>query len=256
VPAEPSLVDPNIARFRNSEVVEHYANLSGPWLCEASVFGTYIAPGSDILDLGVGAGRTAALLAPLARTYLGVDYSHEMIEAARRNFPQYRFAVMDVADMSSLASESFDVIVFPFNGIANLYPDNKRLSCIRDCHRLLRRRGLFVFSHHNPRSLFLRPRRASRSLASTIKGLLVSLWENANRVCWRIQTRSFWLGHGYMPFPLHGGLLLFTASAAFVRRELDAAGFDFVADYTEGHPRRTSQFLTRWNYYVFRKRGA
>ena len=121
-----------------------------------------------------------------------------MIEAARRNFPQYRFAVMDAADMSSLASESFDVIVFSFNGLAYLYPDNKRLLCIRECHRLLRHRGLFIFSLHNPYSLFVRPTRTSRSVGATIKGLLVALRDSASRFGQRILTRSFWFGHGYI----------------------------------------------------------
>src|SRR5262245_14468280 len=116
----PALGDSNIARFRDAGVVADYANASGPRDCEAFLFATYLTPGSDVLDLGVGAGRTAAILAPLARSYLGVDYSEDMIESAKRNFPQYRFAVMDAADMSSLTSKSFDVIVFSFNGLAFL----------------------------------------------------------------------------------------------------------------------------------------
>ena len=252
----PTPVDINVQRFRDISVVADYANTIGPRDCEAFLFATYIAPDSDILDIGVGAGRTAAVLAPLARNYLGIDYSEEMIEAARRNFPQYQFAVMDAADMSSLVSESFDVIVFSFNGLSFLHPDTKRLSCIRDCHRLLRQEGLFIFSIYNPYSLFVRPTRTSRSFVATVKALSLALQNNADRLFHRLLTRAFWLGHGYVRTSAHGGLTIFAASVSFVRAELDAVGFNFVADYVEHHPHRMSRFLTRWNYYVFRKRDA
>src|SRR5262249_45099646 len=210
VPTEPAaLGDVNIARFRDAGVVAGYANVSGPRDCEAFLFATYIAPGSDVLDLGVGAGRTAAILAPLARSYLGVDYSEEMIESARRSFLQYRFAVMDAADMSCLASKSFDVIVFSFNGLAFLHPDNKRLLCIRECHRLLRPGGLFIFSLYNAYSLFVRPTRTSRSFVATIKAVAVALRDSTYRVYQRIPTRSFLLGHGYIRSSAHGGLTVF-----------------------------------------------
>ena len=251
-------MDTNIARFRDDRVVADYANLSGLRDCEAFLFATYIAPGCDVLDLGVGAGRTAAFLAPHARNYLGVDYSEEMIEAAKRNFPQYRFAFMDAADLSPLANESFEVIVFSSNGLGYLYPDNKRLLCIGECHRLLRQGGLFIFSLHNAYSLLVRPARASRSPVATIKGLLAALRDNVKRLCQRIPTRAFWLGHGYVRVSAsaHGEFTIYAASVAVVRRELDAAGFNFVADYVERHPYRMSRFLTRWNYYVFRKRDV
>jgi SAM-dependent methyltransferase len=240
-------VDINIVRFRDIGVVADYANAKGLRDCEPFLFATYIAPDSDILDIGVGAGRTAAFLAPLARSYLGIDYSEEMIEAARRNFPQYQFAVMDAADMSSLVSESFDVIVFSFNGLSFLHPDSKRLLCIRECHRLLRQGGLFIFSIYNAYSLFVRPTRTSRSFVVTVKALSLALQDNANRLFRHLLARAFWLGRGYRRTSVHGGLTVFAASVSFVRAELDAAGFNFIANYVERHPHRMSRFLTRWN---------
>ena len=252
----PAGLDVNIARFRDAETVADYTDVNGPRDCEAFLFATYLAPGSDILDLGVGAGRTASVLAPLARTYLGVDYSEEMIAAAKRNFPQYRFSVMDAADLSPLANESFDVIIFSFNGLSYLFPDDKRLACIRECHRVLRRGGILIFSLHNCRSLFVRPARTSRSLAATFTSLLGALRDSGARMCRRLQTKAFWLGHGYIITSSHGDLTTFAASAAYVRSELDAAGFDFVAIYGDAYPNRMSRLFARWNYYVFRKRGA
>jgi len=248
--------DINIARFRDAGIVADYTDVRGPRDCETFLFSTYIVPGSDILDLGVGAGRTAPVLAPLARNYLGVDYSQEMIAAAKRNFPQYRFSVMNAADLSTLASESFDVIVFSFNGLSYLYPDEKRLACIRECRRVLRRGGILIFSLHNCRSFFVRPARTSRSLAATLASLIGALRDSGARMYRRFQTKAFWLGHGYIITSSRGDLTTFAASAAYVCRELNTAGFDFVAIYGDAYPNRMSRLLARWNYYVFRKEAA
>ena len=229
MPIEPSaFADINIDRFRDAQVVAEYASANGPMDCEPFVFGTYIAPGSDVLDLGAGAGRTAAILAPLARNYLGIDYSEKMVDAARQKFPQCQFAVMDAANLSSLASETFDVIVFSFNGLGHLYPDAKRLQCIGECHRLLRKQGIFIFSLHNANRLFIRPRRTARSLVATIKALVVALRCNAKR---GVLTRAYWRGHGYIAVSAHGGVTMFAASVEFVQREFIASGFTFVAAY-------------------------
>src|SRR5947209_3369732 len=41
----------------------------------------------DILDIGVGAGRTSSYLAPLARRYEGVDYSPVMVDYMKQAMP-------------------------------------------------------------------------------------------------------------------------------------------------------------------------
>ena len=41
----------------------------------------------DVLDIGVGGGRTTGLLADDARSYVGIDISPEMLDLARDRFP-------------------------------------------------------------------------------------------------------------------------------------------------------------------------
>lgn len=250
----PAPDDVNIALYRRADVVADYENSSGPRDCEAFLFSNHIIADSDILDLGVGAGRTTSLLAPLAAKYIGIDYSLEMIEAAKRSFPHLQFEVMDAADMSALSDRSFDVIVFSFNGLSYLYPDKKRLACLRECHRLLRQGGIFIFSLHNARSLLVRPTRTSHSLAATSSALWAALISNVARFCRRFFSTAFWCDHGYvLTFVTHGSLKTFAASCSFVRGELEANGFAYVASYGEQYPRHMPSILTRWNYYVFRK---
>jgi hypothetical protein len=58
------------AQFGDARTVADYKDVSSLRDCEEFLFATYVTPGVDVLDLGVGAGRTAAALAPLARNYL------------------------------------------------------------------------------------------------------------------------------------------------------------------------------------------
>src|SRR5258707_8830157 len=42
----------------------------------------------DVLDIGVGTGRTSRYLAPLARRYEAVDYSPVMVSYVRKTMPK------------------------------------------------------------------------------------------------------------------------------------------------------------------------
>jgi SAM-dependent methyltransferase len=101
--------------------------------------------GGRFLDIGVGGGRTAALLAPHAGCYLGVDYTPEMVELARSNHPDLDFQLMDARKLRVLENGSQDLVVFSHNGIDSVDPAG-RLSVLREVYRVLAPGGAFVFS--------------------------------------------------------------------------------------------------------------
>lgn len=109
-------------------------------------------PNVDMLDLGVGAGRTAYTFAAITRRYVGVDYSPKMIELCRRLFPEgprVKFIVGDAADLSFLGRDKFDFILFSFNGIDYVDQD-KRLRVLSEVRGRLRGKdSLFLFSSHS-----------------------------------------------------------------------------------------------------------
>ncbi|MBI3675209.1 MAG: class I SAM-dependent methyltransferase [Proteobacteria bacterium] len=243
----------NLSRFRNPDVVAEYEGKDGLRDCELFLYEKYICNGDDVLDLGVGAGRTTGFLAGKARRYIGADYSEEMIAASRKRFPEQEFLVLDGADMRMLSSTSFDVIVFSFNGLSYLYPDKQRLACVQECHRLLRAGGTFIFSLPNPSSIFIRPSRAGRTPLQTLEGVVRSIGANLFRMAQRLTMRPFWTGRGYALLHAHGGLNTYMAIPVRVLEEVGAFGFSEVATYPEDYPRRGSRFVSRWYYYVFRK---
>ena len=73
----------NLQIYDAPEVAAHYAALDYLTPCERCCLRRYIPPGSAILDLGVGGGRTTSYLASRASRYVGVDYAPAMVKACR-----------------------------------------------------------------------------------------------------------------------------------------------------------------------------
>ena len=112
----------NFEKFSDPTVVDAYAAYEGLQSCEKLLFEKFIKSGSDILDLGVGGGRTTPYLSAKARRYVGVDYSEGMIATCRRKYPDRKFLVMDASDLTAFNDNCFDIVVFSFNGLAHLHP--------------------------------------------------------------------------------------------------------------------------------------
>ncbi|HET9162289.1 MAG TPA: class I SAM-dependent methyltransferase [Solirubrobacterales bacterium] len=114
----------------------------------------------EMLDLGVGAGRTSYTFAPLVRRYVGLDQSPRMVAKARELVREDEGAEIvqgDARDLSS-AGGPFDLVLFSFNGIDAVGHED-RLKILAQAHRVLRPGGFFQFSSHSLGALPLDPRR-------------------------------------------------------------------------------------------------
>lgn len=114
----------------------------------------------DMLDIGVGTGRTGWTFAPLVRRYVGIDYSPRMIAAARRllgDDPSVELLVGDARDLGAVAGE-FDLVLFSFNGIDASSPED-RLRILAQVRTVLRPGGHFLFSTHSLGTLPFETRR-------------------------------------------------------------------------------------------------
>jgi ubiquinone/menaquinone biosynthesis C-methylase UbiE len=266
----------NLNTYRTAEVVAHYAGLDYLTACEQFLFEHYLRPGMSIMDLGVGGGRTTPYLSSIASGYVGADYSEEMIRVCRSKFPHLRFDVADAADLSQFADGSFDAVVFSFNGVDQLVPDEKREDCLRECHRVLKAGGVYIFSSHNPWSLFIdwqwdrdRLQRLARKVkdegvffdltfaALTCGRIILSIARSfakaIPRAYRRLPTAAFWRGTGYIWDPAHGGLHTHYAVPAKVVAELNQFDFRLLEVLPENHPQKSFEYSTRWYYYVFAK---
>jgi len=111
--------------------------LSG-WLSEARM-----------LDMGVGGGRTTKYFAPLVKHYTGADYAPNMINICRAKYgDSYSFIECDVRDMGCFEDQSFDFVLFSYNGIDSFNHED-RMAALKEIGRVLTAGGYFAFSSHN-----------------------------------------------------------------------------------------------------------
>lgn len=67
-----------------------------------------VQPGERILDLGCGTGTLASQIQNLGGDVIGIDYSPEMIQQAKQNYPEVTFTVADASKFNF--TEPFDAI--------------------------------------------------------------------------------------------------------------------------------------------------
>ena len=108
----------------------------------------FVKKNAKVLDVGCGRGRTTVPLKEAGFDVIGIDISEEMIRAAKHKFDDIDFRVMNACDLK-FENETFDYVLFSFNGLDVIYPEAKRLLALREIYRVLKKDGFFIFSSHN-----------------------------------------------------------------------------------------------------------
>ena len=108
-----------------------------------------LLPKFNMLDMGVGGGRTTRYFLPLVNSYIGADYAPNMIAECIKKFKSKKiFEVMDVRDMGKFSDNLFDFVLFSYNGIDSFGPEDRE-TALAEIKRVLRNSGYFSFSTHN-----------------------------------------------------------------------------------------------------------
>ncbi|MBK5273609.1 MAG: methyltransferase domain-containing protein [Desulfuromonadales bacterium] len=115
---------------------------------EKDLFLKHIRSGQSVLDIGCGAGRTTSHIKLLTENVIGIDLSEALIGAAREKFPSMDFRVMDAVRMD-FPDNLFDVLVFSYNGLCYVHPEEKRMAAIDEIKRVLKPGGVYIFSSFN-----------------------------------------------------------------------------------------------------------
>lgn len=195
----------------------------------------------DMLDLGVGTGRTGWTFAPLVRRYVGVDYSPRMIAAAEERLggdPRVELILGDARDLSAVDG-AFDFVLFSFNGIDAVSPAD-RVRVLDEVRARLRPGGLFLFSTHSLGALPFDTRRSLSPRLAHIRAYRAYAWFKSIGYARRIRAINRRLdlaaararGWDVVPSMSHG----FRINDCYVDpdfqvRQLREHGFDVVAVY-------------------------
>jgi len=216
--------------------------------------------GRDMLDIGIGAGRSTRYLLPLAGSYIGVDYSPDMVKEAGVHFPEARLEERDARDLSAYGDGQFDFVMFSFNGMDCLSHEG-RMQTLGEIHRVLKPGGLFAFSSHNRdkpkgKPYELRFLNRSKHPARMLKNLW-RYWEGIRD--WRaslhcaVDTEEYSLRHdsgNFFKVPMY------YISMREQARQIERLGFTLEAIY-DGNGRRAKERdidpVSSWIFYACRK---
>lgn len=144
----------NKSGYEDHEIASYYAKQSDLQPPEEAILSVLVnaLAGKRMLDIGVGGGRTTLHFAKWTADYVGVDYSAAMISGCRLRFAAFpgnmTFVEGDATQLTSFPDDSFDFVLFSFNGI-DYVSHEARLEVFREVHRIGRPGGHFVFSTHN-----------------------------------------------------------------------------------------------------------
>ena len=110
-----------------------------------------IEPNSKVLDLCCGTGDLGKIIKKIQPScdVVGVDFSSQMIEIARKNNPNITYWEMDATSLS-FEKNSFDYVVMGF-GLRNIEQKNKALD---EVHRILKTNGNFLHLDFGVSSIF------------------------------------------------------------------------------------------------------
>jgi SAM-dependent methyltransferase len=242
--------------YRRPEVVAYYDREHDLHGAERLLFERYVKPGAEILDLGVGAGRTTPHLARFASRYVGVDLSEAMVARCREKFPDFTFLQLDATHLSTLGRASFDVVVFSFNGIDAIPTVEGRRRCLAECARVLRTGGHLLFSVHNPRYLFFTPQLDGVGPMRALWRSAYAALSTAAYLVTRLPAPALWRGSGFVLDPMGPALAkIYVAGPDQVSRELAAAGLAIEEQVAGQFPRGGGSLRTPWYYYACLKRG-
>jgi len=209
----------NLQTYSDFRAVEVYSYKKHLFPEEEKIFNKYLKKGNSILDLGCGTGRTTHYLHKKGLKVKGIDISKAMIEGANKINPEIEFEVGDARKLD-ISSETFDNVLFSFNGLDYLHPEKSRLQALNEVHRILKNEGLFIFSSHNR----------------------LWLYKPTFRRLTKIYHRK---GPYYIEKTEYGYLITYSITPWKQKKQLEEYGFKLLE--------RHGGFSKSWIYYVARK---
>jgi SAM-dependent methyltransferase len=210
-----------------------------------------------LLDIGIGGGRTTKYLLNISADYTGIDYMPQYAEIAKRKYPQATILCADARDLGAF-DESFDFVLFSFNGLDNMEPEG-RLKALGEIHRMLKPGGCFMFSTHNRDCKAFNKLPWQTDTALSLGHLKECLYLLAHwpRHVYMKKHERFTSEYAIVNDTAHGfSLLTYYISISEQMNQLAHFGFSHTAAYDMEGRRTDKDTISPWMYYLTRKAPA
>jgi SAM-dependent methyltransferase len=135
--------------FEGNLALEAFSPDKGRGLSPQEVICLDLVPASywrSVLDIGIGGGRTTAVLPAKFTHYVGFDYAAPLVKKARSSFPSLDIHLLDARSFD--LGQKFDCLFFSFNGIDYVSPEDRPLVLERVRKHTIDG-GYFIYSTHN-----------------------------------------------------------------------------------------------------------
>jgi SAM-dependent methyltransferase len=223
--------------------------------------------GAPILDLGVGTGRTIAMLRPLSYDYRALDFSPAMVALSRARHPEARVDLGDARTLAGYPNAHYGLVTFPYAGIDAMSPADRR-QVLASVRRVLAPGGIFYFSTLNLLGPSFRERPWKIRIWPT-RNPLRAAWSVVSQVAGAPVDFAHWVslrgavehGPGYAVAPLsahHYSVLMHYTTLERELEELAEAGFQrdpLVFGSVGARPLADGEDLSRvdWFHVVARR---
>ncbi len=248
----------NRETYARSDVQDHYQSAQALFTVEKMLFEKLSSEisNSRILDIGVGGGRTAPHLLLVGADYTGVDYVPQFVEETHIKFPHAKILVGDARNLGEFEDESFDFVLFSFNGLDCISHED-RLRALKEIYRVLSKDCIFMFSSHNRDYKYFKKlpwRRKIEYDRKFLKWFLYCLYHLPKHRAMK-QHEIFADDYAVVNDSDHRySLLLYYISIDKQIEQLAALGFSNVEAYDMCGNQVTSDVSSHWLYYLATKK--
>lgn len=106
---------------------------------------SFLKDGDSVLDVGCGNGRLLDNIKNKKIDYLGIDNSSNLIEIARKNYPENDFALGDILYLDKVTNKKFDLVI-SVAVLHHLPSLDLRLLALKQLALMTRSGGRIIFS--------------------------------------------------------------------------------------------------------------
>jgi ubiquinone/menaquinone biosynthesis C-methylase UbiE len=208
-----------------------------------------------ILDIGVGGGRTTKFLLEISRDYTAIDYSPGFVELVKEKYLPAHVHCCDARDLTIFSDDSFDLILFAFNGIDYMTHED-RIKALREIYRVLKPKGFFLFSTHNRDYRYFNKlpwQEKARFNSAYLKNCLYSLYYLPKHLSMK-KHQQITPQYAIINDNAHGyAMLTYYIDLSEQVKQLANIGFESIEAYDRSGESVQNDYTSLWLYFLARK---